>query len=73
MIELWGNNAKTGFDLPQTVPTGQLGEVHYAELLSAFAVYGFMITVVTIDACLHASPGNEIHELQENIPAFEHG
>ena len=56
------NNGKIGFNLSQAVPISQLVEGHDSELLGGFVGYDFMVAAGTIDAYLHTSPGNEIHE-----------
>jgi hypothetical protein len=72
VVELGLHHTQTRLDFAQTATVSQLGEGHDAELFGAFVRADLVVAVVAVDACLKASPRNEVHELRENEIPFVH-
>jgi hypothetical protein len=54
------------FDIPQTLPVGQLRECHNPKMLGAPQGLDLVITLITIEQILKSPPGKLLHQLRKD-------
>ena len=72
VVELLGDRAQAGLDVPQALAIGQLGEGHAQELVETREVANPSIAVIPLDAAVEGILGQEVHQLGEDVAIGEH-
>jgi hypothetical protein len=72
MVELVRDGSQAGFDIAQALPTGELGEGHGEELISAAELPNSAVPVVPADASVQYEARAKGHELRKDHLPFVH-
>jgi hypothetical protein len=72
MVELVRDGYQAGFDVPQDLPTVELGEGHGEELISAAELPSSTVPLIPADASVQDEARAKGHELGEDHPPFVH-
>ena len=72
VVESACNRTQRGFDIPQTLAIGQLGEDHAQPLLPTGEVFYLVISSVALNTELKLIPGDAIHQLGKDCSPYIH-